>query len=90
MATPPIISRGDIYHFEGIPGATVKPDLGLTSFEAGGYVQVKDISFAGELRVTRGIRKPNGDFRFNRERTKVSLADAHAMIANRVWRLHNF
>lgn len=84
----PTIARGNIYSFEGLPGASVGSGVGGNSYDAGGYIKVKDISYTGTLRVNRGTRSINGDFRFTTELDTLTITDAHAMIANGVWRKH--
>lgn len=89
VQTQPRITQGDIYAFGGLPGAPIVDHTNFRAMhEAGGLVQIKDISFTGALRVVRVRRKSDGSLSFGADTHHVNLADAHAMITNGVWHLY--
>lgn len=92
------IRRGDIFHFDGLPGSPRGEDghlvghfAGLDARAIGVLVKVDSITWTGELHVVRGHRDPaNGNLVFPEYHFstggQVGLADARTMLAAGVWR----
>lgn len=99
MTHSPVIHRGDIFHFDGLPGSPRSadatrpaghfPDLPATN--TGVLIKVVAITWTGELHLVRGHRDTDtGTLIFPEYHFatggQVGLADARAMVVAGIWR----